>query len=293
MMSDQAHLLREMMSGRENKASIRTGMRIITVTSGKGGVGKSNLSVNLALALKALGKKPIILDADFGLANIEILLGEQPKYNLSHLIKGDCQIEDLITESKYGISFISGGSGIHEMNFLSAYQLSYISSQLALLEYYADVLIIDTGAGINETVVKFCSLADEVYMVITPEPTSIANSYALIKVLVNQFNIRISVKIVVNKVEVQKEAYGVFHKLSQVCRDFLDYEIVYSCGIPYDVTFLKAVKKQIPILIHAPYSYAGTAYNQMAKKCLEYFNEQPNGSEKRENWIHKFKRLFA
>lgn len=291
MMSDQAQLLRKMVDRKEE--SIKPGMHIITVASGKGGVGKSNLSVNLALALKALGKKPIILDADFGLANIEIILGERPKYNLSHLIKGECQIEDLIAKSKYGISFISGGSGTCEMNFLPVNQISYISSRLALLSHYADVLIIDTGAGISDTVVKFCSMADEIYMVITPEPTAIANSYALIKVLVNQFSLKTRVKIVINKVESQKEAWTVFDKLSNVCKNFLDYGVDYSCFIVHDAKFLKAAKKQIPILIYAPYSYASVAYSQMAKQCLRQLDKTLGAEENREHWVNRFKRLFG
>ena len=161
MMSDQAQLLRQMVNNKEETVDLSSrDMHIITVASGKGGVGKSNLSVNLALALKALGKKPIILDADFGLANVEIILGEQPEYNLAHLIRGECDIKSLITQSKHGISFISGGSGIKEMNFLSNYQITKISHQLSQLSEFTDILIIDTGAGINDIVVKFCSLAD-------------------------------------------------------------------------------------------------------------------------------------
>lgn len=293
MMSDQAQLLRQMMSGKEENAVLKREMHIITVASGKGGVGKSNFSVNLALALKSLGKSPIILDADFGLANVEIILGEQPKYNLSHLIKGECKITELVTESKYGISFISGGSGIRDMNFLSGQQISYISNQLALLDHYTDVLIIDTGAGINDIVVKFCNLADEVYTVVTPEPTSITDGYALLKTLISNFGLKSAVKIVINKAESQNEAHQVFNKLSYVCKSFLDYEVDYAGFIPYDQKLFKAVKEQVPVFIHAPHAHASTAYYQMAKQYLGNEKGAFSQQEKKENWIAKFKRLFG
>lgn len=293
MMSDQAQLLRQMVNVKgEQLASLNREMHVITVASGKGGVGKSNFSVNLALALKALGKNPIILDADFGLANVEIILGEQPQYNLSHLIKGECQIADLVTTSKHGISFISGGSGIKDMNFLPSYQIAQISNQLAQLNDLTDILIIDTGAGINDIVVKFCNLADQVYVVVTPEPTSITDGYALLKTLISNFGLQSTVKLVINKADSQSEAHDVFNKLCHVCKNFLNFQVEYGGFIPYDEQLFKAVKEQIPILKYAPHAKSSTAYYQMAMLYLGSLGMAVKKVQTKENWVSKFKRLF-
>lgn len=293
MMSDQAQLLRQMVNNKGEALSSSNGpMHIITVSSGKGGVGKSNLSVNLALALKEMGKNPIILDADFGLANVEIILGEQPKYNLSHLIRGTCDIKALITQSKHGISFISGGSGIKEMNFLSSYQITKISQELEKLSEFTDILIIDTGAGINDIVIKFCSLADQLYVVVTPEPPSITDGYALLKTLISQFEFRSTAKLVINKAESQNEAHEVFKKLSYVCEKFLNFNIDYGGFIPYDEQLFKAVKEQIPLFKYAPHSKASHAYYQMATLCLASMGMVMKKIHKKEGWIDRFKRLF-
>lgn len=293
MMSDQAQLLRQMVSGKREIETFSRTMHIITVASGKGGVGKSNFSVNLALALQALGKNPMILDADFGLANVEIILGEHPKHNLAHLINGMCEIEALITPSKYHISFISGGSGVKEMNFLPAHQITQISHQLARLDQYTDVLIIDTGAGINDIVIKFCQLADQVYLVTTPEPTSMTDGYALIKTLVTNFAVRSKIKLVINKADSQKEAHHVFNKLNHVCSEFLDYPVDYAGFVPYDEQIFRSVKRQIPVFIDAPNAKASTAYLQMAKLFLGSVGEASVHQATKENWIHKFRKLFS
>ena len=289
MMSDLAHLLRQMINNKQEGLEVSNrDMHIITVASGKGGVGKSNLSVNLALALKKMGKNPIILDADFGLANVEIILGEQPQYNLAHLIRGQCDIKSLITQSRHGISFISGGSGIKEMNFLSNYQITKISHELEQLSEFTDILIIDTGAGINDIVVKFCSLADQIYIVVTPEPPSITDGYALLKTLIGQFELKSTVKLIINKAESQSEAHEVFKKLSYVCEKFLSFKIEYAGFVPYDEQLFKAVKEQVPLLKYAPHSKASHAYDQMATLCLASLGIAVRKTQIRESWVHRF-----
>lgn len=290
-MNDQAEVLRQMVGVNEtNKIVQQDKMRIITVASGKGGVGKSNFSVNLALAMQLLGKNPIILDADFGLANVEIILGERPEFNLSHLIKEQCRIEDLVTLSKYGLSFISGGSGIKDMNFLSAYQINKVSGQLEQLSTLTDTLIIDTGAGINDIVIKFCKLAHEVYIVVTPEPTSITDSYALIKTLIGQFELDSTINIIVNKAISQEEAHEVFHKLYYVTEQFLKKSIQYGGYIPYDEQLFRSVKEQVPVFEYNRQSKSSVAYYQIAKNVLGNNDEQINT---RESWISRFKKIFS
>lgn len=295
MSSDQAQLLRQLVNGQsESKEdNIQRDMHIITVASGKGGVGKSNFSVNLALALQGLGKNPIILDADFGLANVEVILGEHPKYNLSHLINGECRIGDLVTKSQYGISFISGGSGIRDMSFLPSYQISDISRKLGELSSLTDILIIDTGAGINDIVVKFCNLADEVYVVVTPEPTSITDSYALLKTLINNFKLKTKVKLMINKADSQKEAHDVYKKLNYVCENFLQHPVDYAGFVPYDEELFRAVKEQVPIFRYNMRAKASMAYYQIAKAYLIGLGEQVKKESMKENWVNRFKRLFS
>ena len=297
MSHDQAQLLRQMVNGRleEEPVSQQRDMHIITVASGKGGVGKSNFSVNLALALKGLGKNPIILDADFGLANVEVILGEHPKYNMSHLINGDCQIKDLVSESKYGISFISGGSGIKDMSFLPSYQIADISRKLGQLNDVTDLLIIDTGAGINDIVVKFCNLAEQVYVVVTPEPTSITDSYALLKTLVSNFGLDSRVKLMINKADSQKEAHEVYRKLNYVCKQFLNFPVEYAGFVPYDDQLFRAVKEQVPIFKYNLHAKASMAYYQIAKAYLMEIGEQVDNqlNREKENWLSRFKRLFG
>lgn len=295
MSNDQAQLLRQMMSGQSDDyvGNFKKNMHIITVASGKGGVGKSNFSVNLALALRALGKNPIILDADFGLANVEVILGEHPKYNLAHLINGNCKIQDLVTKSKYGISFISGGSGIRDMSFLPSYQIAEISQKLEQLSDLTDILIIDTGAGINDIVVKFCNLADQVYVVVTPEPTSVTDSYALLKTLVNNFKLDTNVRLMINKADSQKEAHDVFRKLSYACENFLQFHVEYAGFVPFDEQLFRAVKEQVPIFKYNLRAKSSMAYYQIGKSCLINLGQYVEAKVEKENWVNKFRRLFG
>ena len=298
-MNDQAKILRQMVKNNYKKDNSfskdvdtvqKINMNIITVASGKGGVGKSNFSVNLGLAMQDLKKRCLLLDADFGLANIEIILGERPKNNISSLIHGNSELRDVISLSKYGIPFISGGSGIKDMNFLSSEQIDSIANKLIDLSRYTDNLIIDTGAGINDVVVKFCKLANYIYIVVTPEPTSITDGYALIKTLVSQFNINIPIKIIINKAANQTEAKEVFEKLHFVAKEFLQSNIGYGGYIPYDDNLFKSAKEQIPILKYNNKSKSSRAYCEIAKNIseIDYTRDEVKGT-----WIDKFKRIFT
>lgn len=292
-MNDQAHVLREIMQKNSEPVFTSSNMKVITVASGKGGVGKSNFSVNLAMAIKQLGKRVIILDADFGLANVEIILGEQPKYNLSHLINGEATITSLITESKYGVKFISGGSGVRDMNFLPAYQITRISQQLSFLQNYTDYLIIDTGAGINDIVVKFCNLANEVCMVVTPEPTAITDGYALLKTLISNFGLEVPVNIVVNKAESHRDAQDVFKKLDFVSNHFLKFDVKYMGYIPYDAKLAKAVREQIPICEYDAHAPSAKAYLNIARSIVNNSSSNIGETTSREGWFNKIKRIFS
>lgn len=179
---DQAEGLRNIIKKQETRQARNTA-RVITVTSGKGGVGKTSVSVNLAITLSRMGKKVILLDADFGLANIEIMLGIRPKYNLADLMFHGKSIKDIITYGPENIGFISGGSGINEMANLTREQVFYLIQKMEQLDQLADIIIVDTGAGIGDSVLEFVAASSEVLLVATPEPTSITDAYALLKSL--------------------------------------------------------------------------------------------------------------
>lgn len=281
-MNDQAAQLRQIIKdqprgGNDNGLSAK----IITITSGKGGVGKSNTVVNIALCLKKLGKKVVILDADLGLANIEVLLGVIPKYNLSHVLNGDKNIEQVIEESEDGVKFISGGSGINELMFLNKEQITQFATNISELEKLVDFILIDTSAGITDAVLSFCRLAHEIIFITTPEPTSITDAYALIKTFQSNSNIELpSIKILVNKAETNNEAKQVYAKLSSVCKHFLNMDIEYLGHVLFDYNVMKAAKLQEPICKCYPKSSASEAYKNIAKTLIQLTPVKENPPEK-------------
>lgn len=291
-MNDQAQRLREMVFASQKNVSAPH-MKIITITSGKGGVGKSNFTVNLSLGIKEQKKKPIILDADFGLANIEIIFGQRPSYNLSSLIKNQCNLKELITSTKYGVPFISGGSGIKDMLFLSKMQIESIGDHLQELEDLADILLIDTGAGINDVVLRFSQIADEVYVIVTPDPASITDAYALIKTLVKDFNNHTNFKIVINKASSKQEAHQVYKKLSYAAKFFLNSDLEYAGFVPYDDKLNEASKKQVPVVFLDPSARSSQAYLEISKQILKINSNDTLDTVKKESFINRFKRIFT
>lgn len=286
-MNDQAQHLRNKVDKVKDISQSR--MKIITITSGKGGVGKSNFSTNLAIALANHEKKPIILDADFGLSNVEIIYGQRPAYHMMHLMNNLCTLEELITPTPYGVSFISGGSGIKEMLFLDNTQLNQIGHTLAQLEQLTDLVIIDTGAGINEIVLKFSEMADEVYVIVTPEPASITDAYALIKTVVKDFKLKPKINIVINKANDKEEAHEVYKKISYVSKQFLNIAIDYAGYIPYDPKLFEAVKKQKPVIVYDPQATSSRAYQAIARNLLNL----PQQMNHKIGWKEKFISVFS
>lgn len=245
--------------------------RVITVTSGKGGVGKSNTAINLAVQLQKLGQKVVILDADFGLANIEIMFGAIPRHNLSDLIYQGMQMKDIITQGPMDIGFISGGSGIAGMANLNRDSLDYIVMKLRELDEMADIVIVDTGAGISDAVLEFLVASGEVLLVTTPEPTSITDSYSLIKALARHpkySSETTTVKVVANRVRGEQEAEMLFHKLETVVDKYLKIPIEYLGMVPQDEQLARAVMQQMPVSIENPGAKSAMAYEQLAAKLM-------------------------
>lgn len=261
---DQAENLRNII--KKNNVKPVSNSRVIAVTSGKGGVGKSSTSINLALQFKRLGKKVVILDADFGMANIEVMFGVIPKYNLSDLLFKEKSIRDIVCEGPEGVDFISGGSGIAKMVNLDNDQIRKLVNKMAELEDIADVIIIDTGAGIAPSVMEFLVASPEILLVTTPEPTSITDSYALLKALsMNEdFDKNVtSIKMIANKVSSEMEGRRVYEKLSVVVTKFLNLEIGFVGTVPHDKDITKAIMKQKPVSIMYPNSIAARHYQNI------------------------------
>ena len=268
---DQAEHLRNIIKKRDSKTDHERVAKVITVTSGKGGVGKTSLSVNLAIQLGRLGKRVVVFDADFGLANIEIMLGIRPKYNLADLMYRGKSIEDIITYGPENIGFISGGSGINELANLTRDQVFSMIHRLEELDRIADVIIVDTGAGISDTVLEFVAASEEVLLVATPEPTSITDAYALLKTLNKKASYRPEktvVKMVANQVRGEREAAELFEKLGVVVGKFLDVEVDFLGSVPYNKNMQRAVMRQAPVSISDPESDSARAVKNIAG-CLE------------------------
>ncbi len=246
--------------------------RIITVTSGKGGVGKSNTSINLACQFKKLGQRVLILDADFGLANIEIMFGTVPKHNFCDLIYQGKSITDIITWGPMDIGFISGGSGIAGLSNLSQDYLNYIIQNLAKLDAIADIVIIDTGAGISDAVLDFLVASGEIFVVATPEPTSITDSYSLLKALNRHprfLREDSKIKVIANKVSSDTEGETMYNKLNTVVNRYLKLPITYLGAIPQDYHLEDAVMQQKPVSMQSPNSKSARAYEKMAYALMD------------------------
>lgn len=263
---DQAENLRSIV--KEYQVAPKNVARVITVTSGKGGVGKSNLSVNLAIQLSQIGNRVVILDADFGLANVEVMLGIRPKYNLADMIFRGKTLSEIITMGPENIGFISGGSGIQELSNLTTEQIMYLTNKLTQLDEFADVIIIDTGAGIGNAVMEFITCSSEVLLVATPEPTSITDAYALVKALNRKdgFTTEVtSLKFVANRVQSDSEGSDLFRKFNEVIHRFLNLKIEFLGSVIQDTNVSKAVMQQKPISVAYPHSPAAQSYHKLAE----------------------------
>lgn len=245
----------------------KEGARIIAVTSGKGGVGKSNLTVNLALAFLAEGKKVLVIDADLGMANVDVLLGTSSKYNLLHLLDDDVVLDDVILKGPYGLRYISGGSGMEQAGEFTPAERSLLEEKLTGCGELADIILIDTGAGIGRNVLDFILAADEVVLVTTPEPTAMTDAYAVMKAY-SMYAAKPNMRIVVNRVYDEAESLEVAEKLRKTAERFLHMEIGSLGAIYEDRTMIQAVRQQKPILQAYPDSLAAKCIKAIARSIL-------------------------
>lgn len=280
MLNDQAASLRAMQQqnmqkktedarpenpGMVKPMSSKKPIRVISVASGKGGVGKTNVSVNIGTALSRLGNRVLLMDADMGLANVDIMLGLQTKYNLSHVLDGQKTLKEVIVEGPAGLKIIPAASGVKRMAQLNPLENAGIINAFSEIADEIDVLLIDTAAGIADSVVSFCRASQEVIVVVTDEPASITDAYALIKVLSRDYGVS-RFRLLANMVGNEREGRQLYQKMAGVTEKFLNITLDYLGAVPYDRALKQAVQRQKPVILTSPNSMAGESFYAMAQQ---------------------------
>lgn len=259
---DQAQALRNLM-----KARASADMRVMTVTSAKGGVGKSSTAINLAIALNRRGRRTLVVDMDLGLANIDVMLGAKTDGTLLNVIQGARDIREIIATGMYGVKFISGGSGMEEMLGLQEQDIGRIISQLMCLGDLADTIIFDTGAGISDNILRLIGASNDTLLVTTPEPTAFMDAYALVKII-SQRNLKPVIRLIVNMAESEHEALSAIDGFIRIANQYAGVTVSNLGYILKDDHMVKAVKLQVPLLVSYPDSKAAINYERIAANLL-------------------------
>jgi flagellar biosynthesis protein FlhG len=277
-MADQAEGLRELMKEMRPVREKKT--RIIAVASGKGGVGKTNISINLAIAYAKLKKKVIVLDADLGLANVNVVMGVIPKYNLYHVVRKQKTMREIILNTNYGIQIVAGASGFAKIANLEEEERRAFIDELQELSY-ADVVIIDTSAGVSSNVLSFIEAADDVLIVITPEPTSITDAYGLIKIMSTEIDSQdMSLKLIVNRAQSVTEAKKVQQRVISIASQFLNLKVDYLGYVYDDPIVSQAVRRQIPFIVLDPAAKASECVMHLVSRLENVDYKEGSGMSK-------------
>lgn len=282
MMIDQATQLRSMMSHRRRAS-------VIAVTSGKGGVGKSNIAVNLAIKFATVGKDVVLLDADLGLANADVLCNIDLPTNLSHVISRKRELNEVMVKGPGGFRLIGGASGLARMADLTDVDRQRLITALAELEESTDIILIDTGAGISPNVLSFTRAADHVLVVTTPEPTAITDAYAVVKVISREdMNRRVS--LLVNQARTPTEARVVYERIAKVAKQFLGVTLYDAGYVSYDMEVSNAVRRRSPFVLGAPKSPASICIAQLAMRLEQGVAQSQHNSgffNRMSRWFRK------
>ncbi len=239
-------------------------VQVIAVTSGKGGVGKTNVSVNLAVAMADQGRRVMLLDADLGLANVDVMLGLHPKFNLSHVMKGECSLDEIIVEGPQGIRIVPASSGIKDMAEMSPAEHAGLVRAFGEVGGNVDTLIVDTAAGISDSVVSFSRASQEIIVVVCDEPASITDAYALIKLMSREYGHH-RFRVLANMTHSPSEGKELFNKITRVTDRFLEVTLDYIGAVPHDTYVRKAVQRQRAVVEAYPASKAAQAFKNLAQ----------------------------
>ena len=287
-MHDQASALRVLASDENRK---QNKMRVLAVTSGKGGVGKTNLTVNLALALAEHGQRILILDGDLGLANVDIAFGLTARYTIEHLLSGEKTIEEIILPGPRGIGIIPGGSGVQGLANLERDKLTFVLANLGRIEKMADLLIIDTGAGLGQTVMNFLQAADDVIMVTTPEPTALTDAYGVLKTLRKEAG-EVPIHVVVNRVRSEADAQATFKRLETAVNKFLNGSLNFIGWVYDDPLVGRSIMLQEPLGISFPESSAYRCIQWIASTFTGIYINPPRPAGGVRGFLSKLLRSF-
>jgi len=290
-MIDQAQALRHLVHSKDLRSAKTT--KVVTVTSGKGGVGKSNFSLNFGMALQNRGYSVLLFDADISFANIDVLMGTPAKYNLIHLLKGEKSIWEIIQIGPSGLQFIAGGSGFQDLVRLREQELEYFAEQIGKLHGHVDFILFDTGAGLSKETTRFIAAAEETIVVTTPEPTSITDAYALIK-MVNSMGYQVPFRLVVNRVVDDREGAQTADNIRQVASKYIGIDIPVLGYIPDDASVSKAVRRQTPLSVAFPNSEAMRGIDRIASRFLmEERSQSQSTSRGLSGFMQRMKKLWS
>lgn len=285
----------EKLLAKKNGADIRKPaeqVKVITITSGKGGVGKTNITVNLALALAQLGQRVCIFDADFGLANVDILLGIVPCFNMHHVVSGNKSLKEIILEGPRGIQIVPGSTGLLEMANLNSLQRQQLLKQLLELESNTDIILIDTGAGISKSLLGFITAAHDVLLVTNPEPTAITDAYGVAKII-GKYQLHKEIKLVVNQVKNAHEGQLVADRFAQVADNYIQLTVDYLGCIVNDSVVPRAVREQRPFQIAYPKSKAAECVERIAGQLAEPCSLQDCRDSGMSSFFSKLVKIFS
>lgn len=288
-MNDQARVLKRLVS--RQSGTKKGNLRVIAVTSGKGGVGKTNFSVNLGMALIDFGYRVILMDGDLGLANVDIACGITPRYTLEHLLNGEKTLEEILVYGPKGIGVLPGGSGVQDLANVERDRLEDVLRNLGRLESLADIIIIDTGAGLGHTVINFLKAADDIILITTPEPTALTDAYGLLKTLRTNDK-AVFVNVVVNRVQREADARATFERLESAVRKFLNGSLNLLGWVYEDPMVGKAVMKQEPLGISYPESAAYQCIQWIAGSVSGLYLRPPSQSGGIRGFISNLLRAF-